>query len=116
MADDSKTVRDLAEINHRYEALRATLSDREEDLDLNSKLAEKTNSVGGLMDWVTATDAKVVNAAPRGGDMGQLTDELENYKVGQEYILQKFLQNLVLLPGVKRRTTRQFKRYIGLVL
>ena len=81
LTEESKIVRELAEINHRYEALRTTLTDREEDLDINSKLAEKTKNVGGLMEWVTATDAKVVSAAPRGADAGQLASELDTYKV-----------------------------------
>ena len=69
------------DINKRYDGLKVKLGDRDEEMDLAKSYLEKSRNMGGLIEWVTVTDAKVVQSAPRSTDTDQLHNELKAAKV-----------------------------------
>ncbi|XP_033113685.1 microtubule-actin cross-linking factor 1-like [Anneissia japonica] len=78
--EESVIQTELSSAKKRYDTLVNRLNDRDDELAMTKAFLEKSNQVGGLVEWVTQVDSKLVQSAPKSEELGQLNVEYEVYR------------------------------------
>ncbi|XP_041483740.1 microtubule-actin cross-linking factor 1-like isoform X4 [Lytechinus variegatus] len=89
IGDDTPVQRELDDVNQRYADLRKHLIDCLDDLHVAERCNEETDNAQDTLDWVEATNAKLVQAKPKSREIEPLREEVKAFKTLQAEVQAK---------------------------